>query len=107
LDRAVEERSGNAPRLLSVYPPIAGDERMGRFVGIHPVPGFTPDMLERTIVRLGRLFDARFVRAYSSFGAGKVVCDWEADDKESVARTYAALRCEQGDRGVDTLYLGA
>jgi hypothetical protein len=47
-----------------------------------------------------------------------VVCDWEAADKDSVARTYAALRppydeivaveaiCEQADIGIDTQYLG-
>jgi hypothetical protein len=64
---------------------------MGRFVGIHTVPGFTPEMLEGTTERLGRSDDARFVRAYSSFRAGKVVCDWQAADKDSVARTYAAL----------------
>jgi hypothetical protein len=90
---------------------------MGRFVGIHTVPGFTREMLEGTTERLSRLPDARFVRAYSSFGAGKVVCDWEAADKDTVARTYAALGfpydeivaveaiCEQGDAGVDTRYL--
>jgi hypothetical protein len=90
---------------------------MGRFIGIHTVPGFTREMLEGTTERLGRLPDARFVRAYSSFGAGKVVCDWEAADKDMVARTYAALGfpfdeivaveaiCEQGDAGVDTRYL--
>lgn len=47
-----------------------------------------------------------------------MVCDWEAADKDSVARTYAALRppydeivaveaiCEQADIGIDTQYLG-
>jgi hypothetical protein len=91
---------------------------MGRFVEIHTVPGFTAEMLEGTTDRPGRLCDARFVRAYSSFGAGKVVCDWEAADKESVVRTYAALGfrfdeivaveaiCEQGQAGVETEYLG-
>jgi hypothetical protein len=60
---------------------------------------------------------ARFVRAYSSFGAGKVVCDWDAPDKATVARTYVALAlpydeivavdaiCEAGETGVDTRYL--
>jgi Protein of unknown function (DUF4242) len=91
---------------------------MGRFVGIRTVPGFTPEMLEGTTERLGRSDDARFVRAYSSFRAGKVVCDWKAADKDSVARTYAALEfpydeivaveaiCEQADAGIDTQYLG-
>jgi hypothetical protein len=30
--------------------------------------------------------EARFARAYSSFAGGKVVCDWEAPDVDSVAR---------------------
>jgi hypothetical protein len=74
-------------------------------------------MLQGATERLGRLCDARFVRAYSSFGAGKVVCDWEAADKEAVTRTYVALGlpydeilaveaiCERGPGGVDTEYL--
>jgi hypothetical protein len=91
---------------------------MGRFVGIHTVPGFAPEVLEGTTERLGRLCDAQFVRAYSSFGAGRVVCDWEAPDKDAVARTYAHLGlpydeivavdaiCEPGEHGVHTRYLG-
>jgi hypothetical protein len=90
---------------------------MGRFVGIHTLPGFTPEMLEGTTERLGRCTDAFFVRAYSSFGGGKVVCDWEARDKDAVARTYAALGfpydeivaveaiCEHGEAGIDTRFL--
>ena len=90
---------------------------MGRFVVIHTVPGFTPELLEAITERLRRCVEASFVRAYSSFGAGKVVCDWEAFDKESVARTYATLGwpydeimaveaiCERGEQGVDTRYL--
>jgi Nickel responsive protein SCO4226-like len=64
---------------------------MGRFVGIHTMPGFSPEVLDRATERLGRLRDARFVRAYSSFGASKVICDWEVPDKDAVARTYAQL----------------
>jgi hypothetical protein len=90
---------------------------MGRFVGIHTVPGFTPEVLERATERPGRLCDARFLRAYSSFGAGKVICDWEAPDKDTVARTYAQLGfpydeivaveaiCEPGEGGMNTRYL--
>ena len=64
---------------------------MGRYVGIHTVPGFTAEKLRDTTERLGRVFDARFVRAYSSFAGGKVVCDWEAPTKQAVAKTYAIL----------------
>jgi hypothetical protein len=90
---------------------------MGRFVGIHTVPGFTVEVLEWTTERLGRICDARFVRAYSSFGAGKVICDWEAADKDAVARTYVELGfpydeivaveaiCEPAEHGVNTRYL--
>jgi hypothetical protein len=90
---------------------------MGRFVGIHTLPGFTREMLSGATARLDKLDDPRFVRAYSSFAGGKVVCDWEASDKDSVARTYAALGfpydeivaveaiCENGEAGVDTRYL--
>jgi hypothetical protein len=91
---------------------------MGRFVGIHTLPGFSPEVLEGATERLGRSCDARFVRAYSSFGPGRLVCDWEAPDKDAVARTYAQLRfpydeivpvdaiCESGEHGVKTRYLG-
>ena len=90
---------------------------MGRFVGIHTLPGFNPDMLESATEQLGRAPDARFMRAYSSFAGGKVVCDWEAPSKEAVAKTYANLGfpydeivaveaiCEMSDTGVDTRYL--
>jgi hypothetical protein len=112
----LEERSGNA-----LVVPSANDRGrrslMGRFVGIHTLPGFTREMLEGATERLGRLADARFVRAYSSFKGGKVVCDWDARDKDAVARTYSALGlpydeivavdaiCERGDAGVETHYL--
>ena len=90
---------------------------MGRFVGIHTLPGFTREMLSGTTEHLNKFEEARFVRAYSSFAGGRVVCDWEARDKGSVASVYAALGfpydeivavealCEQGDAGVDTRYL--
>ena len=90
---------------------------MGRFVGIHTVPGFTPQMLEGATEQLNQFEDARFVRAYTSFGAGKVVCDWEAAGKDAVAKAYAAMDfpydeivpveaiCEQGSVGVDTRFL--
>jgi hypothetical protein len=90
---------------------------MRRFVGIHTLPGFTPQSLEHTTERLGRVRTAQFVRAYSSFASGKIVCDWEAPDKEAVAQTYVALAlpydeivaveaiCEAGETGIETEYL--
>jgi hypothetical protein len=90
---------------------------MGRFVGIHSLPGFTPEVLEWATERLGRMREARFVRGYSSFEAGKVICDWEAPDKDAIARTYSRLGfpydeivaveaiCEASERGIDTRYL--
>jgi hypothetical protein len=90
---------------------------MGRFVGIHTLPGFTREMLSGATEHLERVDDARFVRAYSSFAGGKVVCDWDAPDKDSVARVYAALGfpydeivaveaiCENGNAGIDTRYM--
>ena len=91
---------------------------MARFVGIHTLPGVTRQTIETTVKRLGRQGDARFVRAYSSFAVGKVVCDWDAPNKEAVARAYRALSLpwdeivaidaiyQRGDGGhLDTRYL--
>jgi hypothetical protein len=91
---------------------------MGRFVGIHTLSGFGPGMLSVTTERLeGRLGDARFVRAYSSFADAKVVCDREAPGRDSVARVYAAVGfpsdeivaveaiCENGEAGVGTRFV--
>lgn len=90
---------------------------MSRFVGIHTLPGFTREALAVTTPQLNRPGNAEFVRAYSSFADGKVVCEWVAVDKAAVARTYAALGfpydeivaveaiCEQGDAGIATEYL--
>lgn len=90
---------------------------MGRFVGIHTLPGLSRETLRSVTERLGGVDDARFVRAYSSFAGGKVVCEWEAPDKNSVARVYAALSfpydeivaveaiCESGQAGIDTRFV--
>jgi hypothetical protein len=73
---------------------------MGRFVGIHTVPGFTTAMLERTTHRVGRMSHARFVPAYSSFAGGKVVYGLPYDEIVSVEAIS-----EAGEAGVDTRYL--
>jgi hypothetical protein len=90
---------------------------MGRFVGIHTLPGLSCAMLARTMERLSGRGYAGFVRAYSSFAGGKMVCEWEAPDKDSVARRYAELGfpydeivpveaiCENGEAGVATRFV--
>jgi hypothetical protein len=81
------------------------------------MPGFSPELLECATDRLRRVRHACLVRAYTSFAGGKMVCDWDAPDKEAVARAYVVLAlpydeiiaveavCEAGETGIDTRYL--
>jgi len=90
---------------------------MARFIGLHTLPGFTREMLAQATPHLDKQEGTRFLRAYSSFSEGKVVCEWEAVDKEVVATAYANLGfpydsihevqaiCDMGDIGVDTAYV--
>jgi hypothetical protein len=90
---------------------------MSRFIGLHTLPGFTREMLERTTPALEQVQDARFVRAYSSFNDGKVVCEFEAPDKATLAQVYGTLGfpydqiveveaiCDAGEEGVRTRFL--
>jgi hypothetical protein len=87
---------------------------MARFVGLHTVPGFSKEMLSQATPALERLDGARFVKAYSSFSEGKIVCEFEAPSKAKVAEVIAALGfpyddivevqaiCDGGDSGVVT-----
>ena len=61
---------------------------MPRYVGLHTLPGFTREMLAQATPHLDRQ-EATFIRAYTAFKEGKVVCEWEAADKEQVARSYS------------------
>ncbi len=61
--------------------------------------------------------EVTFLRAYTSFTEGKVVCEWEAPAKDKVASAYTKLGfpfdsiheveaiCDNGDGGVDTRFL--
>lgn len=87
---------------------------MPRYVGIHTMPGFTKEMLAGATPQLEELIRPHFLRACTSFSEGKVVCEWEADEKASVGKAYAELGfpydeivlveaiCDNGDAGVST-----
>lgn len=92
---------------------------MARYIGIHTLPGFTREMLAQASPALEELSgrrgsDTQFLRAYSSFKEGRVVCEFEAPSKENVASAYAQLGfpydaiveveaiCDNGEAGVTT-----
>jgi hypothetical protein len=74
-------------------------------------------MLERTTERVGRMDDASFVRAYSSFAAASLSATGKPRNSDSIASTHAALGfaydeivtaeaiSEAGDNGVENRYL--
>jgi hypothetical protein len=68
---------------------------MAYYMGIHTLPGFSREMLDQATPALEQLTDAQngaaFIRALSSFKEGRVICEFEAPDKETVASTYAKL----------------
>jgi len=64
---------------------------MARYVGLHTLPGFTREMLAEATPALEAMQAPRFLRAYTGFSDGKVVCEWEAVDKPAVARAYERL----------------
>jgi hypothetical protein len=90
---------------------------MARYIGLHTLPGFSREMLSAATPALGTLRDAQFLKAYSSFAEGRVVCEFEAPSKESVAAAYATLGfpydsiieidaiCDAGPGDVSTVYL--
>ena len=90
---------------------------MARYIGLHTIPGFTREMLAGATPELEKLQTPAFLRAYTSFSEGKVVCEWESSDKDSVAKAYADLGfpydeivqveaiCDNGDGGAKTRYL--
>ena len=69
---------------------------MTYYIGIHTLPGFTKEMLTAASPALEKLSpaagsEAHFLRALTSFKEGRVVCEFEAPSKESVAKAYAGL----------------
>jgi len=93
---------------------------MSRYVGLHTLPGFTREMLAGATPALegmtGKGGLPQFVRAYTAFRQGKVVCEWESESETSVVDAYAKLGfpydeiveveaiCDAGVSGVDTRY---
>jgi hypothetical protein len=93
------ERSGislMAPSILlnmlvtQLQPEPYSRRSLMRYVGLHTLPGFTKEMLAAATPMLDKQ-EATFVRAYTGFQEGKVVCEWEATNKEQVVRSYSAL----------------
>ncbi len=64
---------------------------MSRYVGLHTLPGFTREMLAQATPALERFDSPRFLRAYTAFADGKVVCEWESPDKPAVVKAYESL----------------
>jgi len=69
---------------------------MNYYMGIHTLPGFTKEMLTAVSPALERLSaaggsEAHFLRALTAFKEGRVVCEFQAPNKESVAAAYARL----------------
>jgi hypothetical protein len=69
---------------------------MSYYMGIHTLPGFTKEMLTAASPALEQLSaaggsEAHFLRALTSFKEGRVVCEFEAPSKESVAAAYSGL----------------
>ena len=92
---------------------------MPYYMGIHTLPGFTREMLAGATPALEQLSarngsDVAFMRALTSFKEGRVICEFEAPSKDSVATAYAKLGfpydaivevdaiCESGADGVET-----
>lgn len=92
---------------------------MSRYLGLHTLPGFSKEMLAQTTPALealsaGQESDTVFVRAYSAFQDGKVVCEFEAPSKDALANVFGALGfpydeivqveaiCDGGSDGIST-----
>ncbi|MEK7217247.1 MAG: nickel-binding protein [Chloroflexota bacterium] len=89
---------------------------MARYIGLHTLPGFTREALAAATPMLGTTKGATFMRAYSGFRDGKVVCEFDAASKDAVAQAYKELGfpydeiveveaiCDAGEQGVSTRY---
>jgi hypothetical protein len=90
---------------------------MARYAGLHTLPGFTRAALAKATPELEKFSEPLFVRALTGFADGKVVCEWDATDKEAVAKAYAEIGfpydeivmieaiCENQSGRVDTKYV--
>ena len=90
---------------------------MARFIGLHTIPGFTREMLAQATPALEQYREPAFLKAYTSFREGKVVCEWESAGKDDVAKAYADLGfpydeiveveaiCDTGSDGVTTSFV--
>jgi hypothetical protein len=64
---------------------------MSRYVGLHSLPGFTREMLAGVAPALESLETPRFLKAYTGFREGKVVCEWESPGKPEIVQAYKDL----------------
>jgi hypothetical protein len=90
---------------------------MTRYVGLHTLPGFTREMLARATPHLDAIESPRFIRAYTAFREGRVVCEWESPGKNEIVEAYRVLGfpydeifqveaiCDAGEGGVSTTSL--
>ena len=90
---------------------------MARFIGLHTIPGFTREMLAQATPALEQYKQPAFLKAYTSFREGKVVCEWESGSKDEVATAYGELGfpydeivevdaiCDTGNDGVSTTFV--
>jgi Protein of unknown function (DUF4242) len=90
---------------------------MARYIGLHTLPGFTKEMLADATPALEAYKQPAFLKAYSSFREGKVVCEWESASKDEVAKAYSEIGfpydeivqvdaiCDTGLDGVSTTFV--
>lgn len=69
---------------------------MPYYIGIHTLPGFSREMHAQATPALEQLSpkhgsEISFLRAFLSFSEGRVVCEFEAPSKDSIASAYSKL----------------
>jgi len=90
---------------------------LARYIGLHTLPGFTREQLAGATPLLEGFTTPAFLKAYTSFEEGKVVCEWESASKDDVARAYKDIGfpydeivrveaiCDSGRDGVSTRFV--
>ena len=90
---------------------------MARYIGLHTLPGFTKEQLAEATPALEAYKQPAFLKAYSSFQEGRVVCEWDSPSKDEVAKAYKEIGfpfdeivqvdaiCDTGSDGVTTTYV--